>query len=57
MQQTGVLQFFYDRKKVGPILHLPESLRHEVFFAVAIDTAKTVIKANWTATAPKVFLG
>jgi hypothetical protein len=57
--EKGVLQFFYDRKKVGPLLHLKDLHLgdHEVFFAVAIDTPKTAVQANWTATAPKVFLG
>jgi hypothetical protein len=54
----GVLQFFFDRKKVGPVLHLKDlHLDGDLFFAVSIDTPKTAVKAHWTASAPKVFLG
>jgi len=54
--EKGLIQFFYDRKKVGPAVHLKE-LGEEVFFAVSIDTAHTTILGKWTATCPKVFLG
>ena len=52
----GVVQFFYDRKKVGPTVHL-NFLGKEVFLCVAIDQAHAVVKANWTASAPKVYIG
>ncbi len=54
--EKSVIQFFYDRKKIGPAVHL-KTLGHEVFFAVSIDAPKTSIKAHWTASPPKVFLG
>jgi hypothetical protein len=55
LDKDGTVQFFYDRKKVGPVLKVKE-LGHEAFFCVSIDSAKTAIKANWTASPPKVFL-
>lgn len=53
--EKGVVQFFYDRKKIGPALHLKQ-LPNEVFFAVAINTGKAAIDARWTASCPKVFI-
>ncbi len=51
----SIVQFFYDRKKVGPAVHL-KALGHEVFFALAIDVPHTTVQAQWNATPPKVFL-
>jgi hypothetical protein len=51
----GIVQFFYDRKKTGPAVHL-KNLGPEVFFALAIDVPKSCVQANWNATPPKVFL-
>ena len=57
-REKGLLQFFFDRKKVGPAIHS----RHlqgdeEWYFAMAIATDKVKINAHWSATCPKVFLG
>jgi hypothetical protein len=52
----GIVQFFFDRKKMGPTLHLKDA-GHELFFALAIDAPHTRVKAHWTASAPKVHIG
>lgn len=53
--EKGVVQFFLDRKKIGPALHL-KTLPNEVFFAVAINTGHAALDAKWTASCPKVFI-
>jgi hypothetical protein len=55
--EKGLLQFFLNRKKHGPAIHLREHLGKEVFYAVSISTPKTVVNAHWHAVCPKVFLG
>jgi hypothetical protein len=50
-----VVQFFLNRKKIGPALHLKE-LPNEVFFAVGINTGLVSVAGKWTASCPKVFI-
>ena len=55
--EKGILQFFLDRKKHGPVIHLKEVFGNEVYFAVATNTPNCKIDAHFSATCPKVFLG
>ncbi len=53
--EKSVVQFFLDRKKVGPAVHLPH-MPKEVFFAVCINTGKASVNGHFTASPPKVFI-
>jgi hypothetical protein len=53
--EKGLVQFFFDRKKIGPAVHLKE-LGNEAFWAISVNTPHCSIDAKWTAVAPKVFL-
>lgn len=53
--EKGVMQYFLDRKKIGPAIHL-KNVTSDLFFAISINTGKVCIKADFAATCPKVFI-
>lgn len=56
-KERGIMQFFYDRKKVGPLLHLKFLEHSEIYWCVCINSGLAAVKAQWASTCPKVFLG